>query len=316
MWPIDNVTASSRGRLALAFAFACNAILAAHAEGQQRRLAYQLPGMNQVRQIANIPYRSLVGSADTVMYGPNLAADVFLPADSAILRAGVIFVHGGLVPDTQRVSPKDDLPAYREWGRLVAASGMVAITFSHRLTTNDDIDVAAQDVLELLRLVRARAVEWKLDVNRLCIAFFSAGGPLSGSFIDGAERGVRCLVLYYPFLDVEHTAAISPFRRAHTPARVAELRRYSPRERLLAATGQVPPLLLARAGLDAIPGINASIDRFVQAALWVNAPLELHVHPTGPHGFDMTEAPDETAEHIVHATIEFIRRHTTARSNR
>jgi hypothetical protein len=69
-------------------------------------------------------------------------------------------------------------------------------------------------------------------------------------------------------------------------------------------------MLLARAGFDAIPGINASIDRFVQAALWVNAPLDLYVHPTGRHGFDLTAAPDPRAEQIVRATLEFLRRHT------
>jgi acetyl esterase/lipase len=278
---------------------------------QQRQLAYRIPGMDQVRRIADLSYRSLVGTADTVMYGTDLRYDVFMPGQQTQgTRAGVVFVHGGLVPDTVLVSPKDDLPAYREWGRLVAAAGMVGITFSHRLTTADNLDVAAQDLEALLRVVRARAAEWALDPDRLCVAVYSAGGPLGSLFFERRDRNIRCIVMFYPFLDVEHTAALSSFRRAHPHARVEELRRYSPRELLLRLGGDVPPLLVAKGGRDAIPGINASIDRFVQAALWVNAPLDLHVHRTGSHGFDMTTGSDPRAQEIVAAALAFIRRHT------
>lgn len=285
-------------------ASACDA-----AAQQPRELAYRIAGMDQVRRVADLPYRSLTGTADTVKYGAELRYDVFLPRQSpAGSGAGVIFVHGGLVDDTVRASPKDDLPAYQEWGRLVAAAGMVAITFSHRLTTADNLDVAAQDVELLLRTIRARATEWSLDPDRMCVAVYSAGGPLVSLFLQ-SDR-VRCTVMFYPFLDVEHAAAISPFRPAHTPDRLEELRAHSPREILLRMGGAVPPMFIAKAGRDVIPGINASIDRFVQAALWVNAPLDLYVHRTGAHGFDMTAVPDPRAQEIVAAALDFIQRHT------
>jgi len=277
-----------------------------------RHLAFSLPPLTGVQRIADQPYRSLAGTPDTVMYGPALRYDVFLPPPSrdGKRRAGVIFIHGGLVPGTQRVSPKDDLPSYREWGNLVATAGLVGITFSHRLTTADNVDVAADDVMELLRVIRARAAEWQLDPDRLCVAVFSAGGPLASLFLrETRQSGVQCVAMYYPFLDTEHASVSSEFRRAYPPARVAELARFSPRLALLANGARVPPMLLARGGRDVIPGINASIERFVQAALWVNAPLDLYVHPTGEHGFDMTAVPDARAREIVAATLEFFRRH-------
>jgi acetyl esterase/lipase len=277
---------------------------------QQGQLAHRIPGMDEVRRVADLPYRSLAGTADTVRYGTELRYDVFLPAQrTPESRGGVIFVHGGLVPDTVLVSPKDDLPAYREWARLVAAAGLVGITFSHRLTTADNLDIAAQDVEALLEAVTARASEWGLDPDRLCVAVYSAGGPLSSLFFDG-RNGVRCIVMFYPFLDIEHTAAVSPFRQAHSPQRVEELRSHSPRELLLRLGGVVPPMLVAKAGRDVIPGINASIDRFVQAALWTNAPLDLYIHQTGPHGFDLTSSSDGRASEIVAAALAFMLRHT------
>ena len=273
-----------------------------------RRIAYTLPGMDRVQVSKDRVYRSIVGSPDTAMYGPTLRYDVYLPSSAGPARPAIVFIHGGMVAGSQRVSPKDDLPSYQEWGRLVAAAGFLGITFSHRLTTQDNADVAATDVTALLAEVRSKATEWNLDANRLCVAVFSAGGPLSSLFLGGEVPSVRCVALYYPFLDLEHTTVHTPFRPAHPQQRIHELARFSPRAKLLEARN-ITPILLARAGRDAIPGINASIDRFMQAALWVNAPVDFYLHPTGNHGFDLASAPDARAGAIVEATIAFFRRH-------
>jgi acetyl esterase/lipase len=167
------------------------------------------------------------------------------------------------------------------------------------------------DVLNLMREVRRRAAEWRLDPDRLCIAAFSAGGPLTSMFMtDSAAvvHGVRCIALYYPFLDMEHAAVISPFRQPHVEPRLSRLRAYSPAARLRTGTG-VPPLLVARAGHDVIPGINASIDRFMMSALLSNHSVDFYNHPTGRHGFDLTATDDERAEYILRATLAFFQQH-------
>jgi acetyl esterase/lipase len=246
------------------------------------------------------------------MYGPALRYDVFVPPANDSLRAGVIFVHGGLVAGSaERVSPKDALPAYAQWGRLVAAAGFVGITFSHRLTTNENVDTAAADVLALLREVRRRSAEWQLDPDRLCVAAFSAGGPLASLFMSdtaGVVHGIRCIALYYPFLDMEHAALISPFRQPHAEPRLSQLRAYSPAARLLSGS-RMPPLLVTRAGQDVIPGINASIDRFLTVALLMNQPVDFFNHPEGRHGFDLVAQEDERAEYILRATLRFFQEH-------
>jgi acetyl esterase/lipase len=280
---------------------------------QERRLAYRIAGMEHVQRIENLTYSSLAGTPDTVMYGPTLLYDVFLPPESDSIRAGVIFIHGGLVAgSTERVSPKDQLPAYAQWGRLVAASGLIGITFSHRLTTSDNVDTAAVDVLNLVREVRRRSAEWRLDPERLCVAAFSAGGPLTSMFMSdsaGAVHGVRCIALYYPFLDMEHAAVISPFRQPHVEPRLSRLRSYSPAGRLYSRSGRLLPLLVARAGQDVIPGINSSIDRFMISALLTNQPVDFYSHPEGRHGFDLATADDARAEYILRATLSFFQEH-------
>lgn len=299
---------------AAAAGLAAMCFMAAEPTGaQDRRLALRVAGMDDVQRVGDQAYRDLSGSPDTVMYGDRLLFDVFLPAGGDSLRPAVIFIHGGLVAGgTQRVSPKDTLPAYEQWGRLVAASGLVGITFSHRLNTNENVDTAAADVLELLRVVRNRALEWRIDPDRVCVAAFSAGGPLGSLFM--MERatelpGVRCVAFYYAFLDMEHAAVISPFRQAHGEPRLSQLRGYSPVKRLLRSTRELPPMLVVRAGLDAIPGINASIDRFMSAALLTNQAVEFYNHPAGRHGFDLAAGDDERAEYILAATLRFFHEH-------
>lgn len=310
---------TARSLTSAAAAGAICLVAADSSAAQDRRLAFRISGMDEVRRIQDLPYHDLRGSPDTVMYGSHLLFDVFLPAwDADSLRPVVIFIHGGLVAGgTQRISPKDALPAYEQWGRLVAASGLAGITFSHRLNTNENVDTAAVDVLELLRVVRGRAAEWRLDLDRICVATFSAGGPLGSLFM--AQRaaempGVRCVAFYYAFMDMEHAAVISPFRQAHAQPRLAELRGYSPVDRLLRSSRELPPMLVARAGRDAIPGINASIDRFMSAALLTNQMVDFHNHPSGGHGFDLTADPDPRAESIVAATLRFFHQHLRGRN--
>ncbi|MEX2154917.1 MAG: alpha/beta hydrolase, partial [Gemmatimonadaceae bacterium] len=208
------------------------------------------------------------------------------------------------------VRPKD-WPQYQEWGRLAAAAGLVGVTFVHRLTTDDNVDVAGDDMETLLRHVREHAREYSLDPNRLCIALYSAGGPLAAPFLREPRPYVRCLVLYYPFLDLNHVGVHSPFRGPHSAERVAALASYSPARWLVPNADRLPPIFLARGGRDVIPGINSSIDRFMNMAFAAEIGIDFYLHRSGPHGLDRPAGPDARSEEIVRATVEFLRRHLT-----
>jgi acetyl esterase/lipase len=107
-----------------------------------------------------------------------------------------------------------------------------------------------------------------LDPDRLCIAVYSSGGPLASVFMRERAPHVRCLVLFYPFLDLEHMRSQSPFRPAHPAAHVDSLvPRYSPTHLLAVAPSELPPIFLAMAGEDQIPRLNGSIERFMNAVV-------------------------------------------------
>lgn len=65
------------------------------------------------------------------------------------------------------------------------------------------------------------------------------------------------------------------------------------------------PLFIARAGQDAVPQVNPSIDAFVAHALRRNLPLPLMNHHLAPHAFDV-EDDSETSTHVVQQTLTLL----------
>jgi hypothetical protein len=66
-------------------------------------------------------------------------------------------------------------------------------------------------------------------------------------------------------------------------------------------------MLIARAGRDR-PALNATINRYVEAALELNADFRLVNHPDGPHAFGTRDDSPRSRE-IVRAALDFVRAH-------
>lgn len=268
-------------------------------------LGYELPGMRDVVVRRGISYRVVPAEGQR----RSLTMDVYTPAGSGgARRPALVLVHGGLVARQPGPLPTE-WPTYRSWGRLAAAAGLVGVVFNHRLTTDENVAVASGDVDSAVSHVRANAATLGIDPDRLCIAVFSAGGPLASAFMRERLPYVRCLVLFYPFLDLEHMRSQSPFRPAHPAAHVDSLvSRYSPAHLLGVASADLPPIFLAMAGQDQIPRLNESIERFMQAAVADRVEIDFALHRHGVHGFDQRNHDARTAE-ILERVLTFIRRH-------
>lgn len=256
-----------------------------------------LPGMGAVRITRDLRY--------TEVADPNLLLDVYQPAGAPPAEGwpAVLFVHGG----TETQAKPKDWGVFQSWGRLAAASGLVGITFTHRLGFPEtQVDAGAADVASAIRFVTDHAAQWGVDPGRLCLFAFSAGGPMLAPYMVEAPAAVRCLVGYYPFMDIRQTE--------HHRASETEATRQAFSNVVRASEpGRKTPLFLARAGGDEIPTLLDSIDRFTAAALAADYPLTLANHPGAPHGFDNDEG-DAGAREIVLATLEFLKRHLLAES--
>src|SRR6266513_4723619 len=156
----------------------------------------KVPGMDRVRVVENLKY--------TKSDAPNVLMDIYIPPDlpENEKRPAVIFFHGGANTD---YTPKV-WGVYTSWGRLIAASGFVGVTFTHRLEyPNASLEKAAADVRDAVKYVRENADKYHIDNERICLIAYSAGGPLLTPAMRGDMPFVRCLVGFYAFMDIQQS---------------------------------------------------------------------------------------------------------------
>jgi acetyl esterase/lipase len=256
-------------------------------------VVYQIPGMENVLVKSDLKYK---GVNDTqalmdVYSPPALKASERLPA--------VLFIHGSVPPG----APAKNMGVFKSWGRLAASSGMIGVTFTHRLGyPKPMLADAAHDVMAAIEFVRANAASLNIDNDRLCLAVFSGGGPMLSLALLEKPAYIRCLVAFYALLDLQQSELHQTHETAHT------ISTFSPIAYLDSDAENIPPMFIARAGLDQIPALNDSIDRFVTQAIAKNVSVVFANHPHGVHGFD-TLTDDATSRGIIQAALAFMNYH-------
>jgi acetyl esterase/lipase len=234
-----------------------------------RAMALQIPGMHLAKVKRNLVYRR---SPE----GP-LEMDVYAPRASKASRPlpAVLFVHG----ITNASSPKD-LDQFVGWGQLAAASGFIGISFSHRQSW------AGPDTKAAIKYVRANASRLGVDPERLAVQAHSwdAADGVSAA-LAGSPEYVQAIVVYYGVL------------WGSRPER-------SPIDYLEADASAIPPMLVAKAGLD-VRDINEGIDDFMRLAVAKGAPVRLITYPKGKHSFD-TLQHTEGSRRIMRASLALL----------
>lgn len=263
------------------------------AQDFSKPIVYAVPGMDKVEAHLDAVYRRDGGD--------ELKADIYVPpglATEARLPA-VIFIHGG--PLGKNPSPgAKDWGIYRSYGRLMAASGLVGVTFDHRYVSMKakDLETSFSDVEELIRFVRTHAASYHIDPDRIALWAFSGGGPHLSLALRGNRTFIRCLVSYYAILDVASDAALI----GESPE---ALEKYSPASYLTKDAAYLPPVLIGRAGLDSA-SINKSVELFASKMLALSGDLNVLNHPFGRHGFDAYD-DDDLSREIIADTVAFLK---------
>ncbi len=256
-------------------------------------VVWRVPGMDDVQVKSDLKYTSV--------NSPHLLMDVYIPPSLANdeRRPAVLFIHGG-VPEG---SPAKNMGIFTSWGRLVAASGMVGVTFTHRLGYPKPLLAeAASDFNAALDYLRTNADSLNIVKDRICLAAYSGGGPMLSIAMRDKPRYVRCLVAFYAFMDIQQ----SEMHKANeTPEMVKS---FSPITYLTNDASTIAPMFIARAGLDKIPTMNDSIDRFTREAISKNAAITFANHPQGVHGFD-NQTDDDRSHEIIQSVIAFMKIH-------
>jgi acetyl esterase/lipase len=185
-------------------------------------------------------------------------------------------------------------------GREVAAwlntQGVTAFVLKYRLAPRYRHPAPLQDALRAIRMVRARAGEWKVDPQRIAILGFSAGGHLASTVgthfdqgdaksadpIERASSRPDLMVLCYPVISFT-----SPF--THVGSR-NNLLGMTPDAKLLEnlsnekqVTRETPPTFLFHTSADsAVPPENSVM--FYLALHAKGVPAEMHIYEQGRHG--------------------------------
>jgi acetyl esterase/lipase len=257
-----------------------------------KRIVYSVPEMTRVKVAKNQIYKRASSE--------ELKMDVYsLPGKQR--RPAVVFIHGGRIPRNLLTTPKD-WGAYVSLGQLVAASGFVGVTFNHRFYAWESLTDSQSDVMDLIAYVRDNAESLGVEKDRIILWALSAGGIFLSQPLQQSPPYIRSIIAYYSELDLQN-------QRKAAPASVTDetLREFSPVHHLGNKDKNVPPIFIARAGLDD-KELNDGIDRFVQLALSRNLTVEVVNHATGHHAFDI-EDNNERSREIIKRTIEFIKAH-------
>ena len=110
--------------------------------------------------------------------------DIYLPPKLAAneLRPVILFIHGGPLGANPSPGAKE-WPFFQSYGRLMAASGFVGVTFDHRYVSSKmkDMETSFSDVEAAIRFVRTNATAHHIDPDRVALCAFSGGGCISTS---------------------------------------------------------------------------------------------------------------------------------------
>ncbi|MCF8378019.1 MAG: alpha/beta hydrolase [Bacteroidales bacterium] len=181
------------------------------------------------------------------------------------------------------------------------SKGVTAIVLKYRLPTSiSQIEPHKSPLLDAqraMRLVRYNAEKWNIDPDKIGIMGFSAGGHLASTLSTHFDKGnpnatdpierMSCRpdfsILLYPVIsftgDFMHSGS-----RKNLIGENEELAKYYSNE--LQVTNDTPPTILIHAADDTSVPVENSIVYF-QALVKNNVPVEMHIYPTGKHGFSL-----------------------------
>ena len=214
----------------------------------------------------------------------------------------VLLVSGGGYAHIE--AGKESGPA-ADW---LQAQGITAFELVYRLPREGGgVDAPFQDGQRAMRVIRARAAEWRIDPARIGMFGFSAGAHLAGMTavqpdaaryapVDAADRvSARpdFAVLLYPVLTMRR-----PFDTTHAKKELLGTHpTQAARDAMsveLHVDARTPPAFIAQALDDPIAPPENS--RLMAAALdRAGVPVELHLFQHGGHGWGMGRAGSEPA---------------------
>jgi acetyl esterase/lipase len=198
----------------------------------------------------------------------------------------------------------------RDYALWLNELGISAFVLKYRLGSGGyRHPVMLGDAARAVRLVRARAAEWKLDPRRIGIMGSSAGGHLASTLLTHFDAGSADAgdpvdrqssrpdlgILCYPVITMGEKTHAGSKRNLLGENPSPELVRLLSNE--LQVTKETPPTFLFHTAEDRAVVVENSL-AFADALARNGVPFALHVYPKGPHGIGLgTREWDPAARH-------------------
>jgi acetyl esterase/lipase len=215
----------------------------------------------------------------------------FFPESSKATGAAMIICPGG---GYQHLADHEG-KVYAQW---LNDHGIAGFVLKYRLGPAYHHPAMLQDASRAVRLVRARAGEWKLDPNRIGIMGSSAGGHLASSLLTHFDGGSSNAVdeierqSSRPALGILCYPVISMGKFAHQGSKINLLGTNPPPDLVqelsseLRVTKETPPCFIWHTFEDKTVPVENSL-QFASALREAGVPFDLHIYQKGAHGLGL-----------------------------
>ena len=230
----------------------------------------------------------------------NPTLQVFLPEKEKSTGAAVVICPGGgysvVVYQAEGVKTAEEF----------VKNGVAGFVLKYRLpddsTMKDKKIGPLQDAQQAIKIVRENAEKWGIDINKVGIMGFSAGGHLASTEATHYKKAViensnntnlrpDFQILVYPVISMQDSLT-------HLDSRKKLLGENPSKELIdefsneLQVDESTPPAYITQAGDDKVVDVDNSIV-YWEALRHHNVSAELHIYPKGNHGFVLRQSTEE-----------------------
>ena len=223
---------------------------------------------------------------------PTLTA--YLPAKEKMTGAAVMICPGGGYSILAASHEGSDI------ARWFNTLGVAAFVLKYRLPnpaimTNQQ-EVPLMDAMQGMTLIRTNAAKYGIDPNKIGVMGFSAGGHLASTLATHYYRGSNASEQAKPNFAILMYPVITFGEKAHGGSRTKLLGDLASSPDMVAyysnelqVSDKTPPSFLVHSENDKTVPVENSISYYL-ACLKNNVPAEMHLYPTGGHGYGMRTA--------------------------
>ena len=255
-----------------------------------------------------IPNSKVVGVKETLekehsgMFSgvTNPTLEIFLPEKDKATGAAVVICPGGGYAVV--VYQMEGIKTAKEFAKYGIAAFVLKYRLPNDSTMIDKKIGPLQDAQQAIKIVRENASKWGIDINKVGIMGFSAGGHLASTAATHFDKAVvenknntnlrpDFQILVYPVISMQDSLTHLDSRKnllGSNPSK--EITDQFSNE--LQINENTPPAYITHAEDDKVVVVDNSIVYF-ESLKNHNVPVELHIYPKGNHGFVLFQPTDE-----------------------